>query len=126
MTTFFSGLILLIVFLLLWGGHWLPWRVAPALVDVRGDLKRVPAYIYGVTCILIGFAAWCAMQANSEPGNCTACEPMIYVWDSFAFLVMDVIAAGVGTVVPRIVRWALEAQARKGDLEDLKHGPAKR
>ena len=117
MTTFFQGLILLVVFLLLWGGHWLPWRVIPALVDVRGDLKRVPSYVYGTGCILVGFAAWCAMQAQFEPS--------VYVWDAFAFLVMDTLAAGVGTITPRIVRWLLEGQAVRGDLEDLKRGTAR-
>lgn len=119
MTTFFKGLILFVVFLLLWGGHWLPWRILPALVDARGDLKRVPAYVYGVLCILAGFAAWCTMQAQSE-------MPVVYVWDAFAFLAMDATAAGVGTVMPRVLRWVLEGQAVKGDLEDLKRGAARR
>lgn len=117
MTLFFQGLILLMVFLLLWGGHWLPWRVIPALVDVRGDLKRVPAYVYGTLCILAGFAAWCAMQEVQ----------LVPVWDALAWLVMDVIAAGAGTVAPRLMRWVLDMQATKGDLEDLQqHGAARR
>ncbi len=119
MTPLFQGLILLLVFLLLWGGHWLPWRVLPILVDARGDLKRVPSYIYGVLCILLGFAAWCAMQAQSG-------TQVVYVWDALGFLEMDTIAAGIGTVMPRVLRWILEGQAVKGDLEDLKRGASKR
>lgn len=113
MTQFFEGLILLVVFLLLLGGHWLPWRVAPGLVDARGDLKRVAAYVYGTLCIVAGFAAWCAMQA--QLGMTVVC-----VWDALAWLVMDVIAAGAGTVTPRVFEWILESQATKGDLEDMR------
>lgn len=115
----FDGLILLVTFLLLWGGHWLPWRVVPALVDKRGDLKRVPSYMYGVLCILAGFAVWCAMRAQSE-------MPVVYVWDAFGFLAMDIVAAGIGTVLPRVMRWLLEEQAIRGDLADMKHGASER
>lgn len=117
-TTFLQGLILLVVFLLLWGGHWLPWRVLPVLVDERGDLKRVPAYVYGTLCIIGGYAAWCVVQAHLLP--------LVDVWQSLAWLVMVTMAAGLGTVTPRVLRWVLDAQATKGDLEDLQHGPAKR
>ena len=115
METFIEGLILLVVFLALFAGHWLPWRVMPALVNERGDLKRVPAYVYGTSCILIGFAAWCLMRAQSE-------MPVVFVWDAFGWLVLDVCVAGTGTVAPRIIRWILEQQALKGDVEDLRRG----
>lgn len=113
MQTFVDGIILLVVFLLLWGGHWLPWRVIPALVDARGDLKRVPAYVYGVSCLLIGLAAWCAVRG-----------PLVHVRDVLTWAVMEAGAAGLGTVLPRVMRWLLEEQAIRGDLADM-HGAAK-
>ena len=33
-------LILSVAFFAIWGGHWMPWRVIPFLVDERGDHPR--------------------------------------------------------------------------------------
>ena len=118
MAQIFEALILLVVFLGLWSGHWLPWRVFAALVDERGDLKRVPAYVYGTAWMVFGFALWCVVQAQVMP--------MVDVWQALAWLMIVVVVAGLGTVTPRVMRWVLDAQARKGDLEDLKHGTPKR
>jgi hypothetical protein len=118
METLINGLILLVVFLALFSGHWLPWRVMPALVDARGDLKRVPAYVYGLICILAGFAAWCIMRVQLG-------MPSVPVWEAFTWLELDTCAAGAGTVMPRVIRWVLEQQALRGDMEDLKRSNGK-
>ena len=37
-------LILLVAFLANWGGHWMPWRVVPFLVDEQGKLLSLRGY----------------------------------------------------------------------------------
>lgn len=103
-------LILLMVFLLLWGGHWMRWRVFPWLVDDSGQLHRPLAYVYGTGCILIGFVAWAQVQALNIP--------LVSVWRAVRFLFLDVVAAGAGTMAPRLVKAVEEAIALRGDVED--------
>jgi hypothetical protein len=43
--------------LLLIAGHWFPWHVMLSM-------DRIPAYIYGVSCILIGFTIWQGSSQN--------------------------------------------------------------
>ena len=69
----FEGLILLVVFLLLWGGHWMRWRVIPFLVNERGDLHRSLAYVYGCACIMAGFVLWVYTQMQTMPCHVFDC-----------------------------------------------------
>jgi hypothetical protein len=101
-------LILAVVFLLLWGGHWAPWSIVPLLTDERGDLKRVPAYAYGCASILAGFVLWALARQG------TTVSP----WSAVTFLAMDMVAAGTGTVLPRLARREKERQALRGDVPD--------
>jgi len=105
-TFVFEGLILLVVFLLLWGGHWMRWRVLPFLVDERGDLHRSLAYVYGCACILAGFALWVSQGQTM---------PFVRGWDAVWFLARAMIAAGMGTVIPRGIKWIQESQAVRED-----------
>ena len=105
-----DSLILGLESLLLWGGHWMPWRVAPFLVNERGDLYRLFAYGYGCACIVVGFVLWAYAQAQDMP--------LVSVWAAVWFLIRDVMAAGVGTILPRIVKALLEYQALRGDVAD--------
>ena len=93
-------LILAVVFLLNWGAHWMPWSVIPTLATSEGRMKRVPAYIFGVLSIIIGFGLW-TMDLRM-------------VVD----LVVLAVAAGAGAVLPRLVRAWREYQALKGDVAD--------
>ena len=116
-----EGLILGGAVLLFWGGHWMPWRVAPFLVDRQGKLYRPLAYGYGCVGILAGFAAWAFWQAETMP--------LVDVWAAVVFLVKVVIAAGVGTMAPRLVKWVEEYQALVQDRTDYEqaleeHRPA--
>jgi hypothetical protein len=106
MQAIIDGLILTTVFLGLWSGHWMQWHWIPRLVDAEGNLKRVPAYTYGVTWILIGFAALAVVRGVIEP----------VLW-----LVAVVVVACVGTVLPRLIRYWIERQAHTADLE-ARHG----
>lgn len=103
-------IVLVVIFLLLWGGHWMRWRIFPPLVNERGDLHRPLAYLYGCLCILVGFATWCLVRA--------AIHPMVSVWRALLFLALDMVAAGAGTMAPRLVKWIEESRARKADVED--------
>ncbi len=100
-----DALILAVIFLLLWGGHWMPWRICLPLIDRNGELHRCLAYIYGCGCILIGFALWILMQPALLSGR-----------SAFLFLAADMIAAGLGTLAPRLVRWIVVARAAQRDL----------
>ena len=88
--------VLLIVFLALWGGHWMPWQVIPLITNERGDLHRPLAYGYGCLCILAGFTLW---AATCQIG------PFIIAWDAVRFLTLDIVTAGFGTLAPRAIRW---------------------
>jgi len=101
-------LILGFVGLLLWGGHWMPWRLVPFLVDEKKELHRPLAYIYGCLCILAGVALWGTLQET----------PLVSVWITMQFLVRTMAAAGLSTMAPRIVKWVLESQAARADKAD--------
>lgn len=97
-------LVLTVVALLLWGGHWMPWHVAPALVGDDGLLRRPLAYGYGCACILTGFVLYAALHG-----------PMVGSWDAVLFLGADMAVAGLGTIAPRVVRSLLEVRALRRD-----------
>lgn len=86
-------------------GHWFKWHVIASrrLVDERGNLNRVPSYVYGLAFILAGFAVW---VEESGLG-----------WEHFWALARIVAAAGAGTVAPRVVEWWIE---RRAQLEELR------
>jgi len=105
---------LLVVFLGLWGGHWTPWWVVPALVDKENDEKlllRPLAYGYGCTWIFVGFVLWAAMLASDG-------AEMISVWSAVRFLALDILVAGLGTMLPRGIRLLKRYQALEGDNKD--------
>ena len=96
-------LILLVTGLLLWGGHHFRWHIIPGVANEKGLLKRVGAYVYGVGCILAGLAAWCAYLGD---------------WAWFWRVGLLALAAGLGTILPRLVKWEAERQARDADEQD--------
>lgn len=110
-------LILVCEFLLLFSGHWLPWRVIPALVDEYGSLRRVPSYIYGTGCIFAGFATWASIYAERQQ--------VVAVWHPVLVLASLMTAAGLGTIAPRGLRAIIEWRAQIADLKD-RHGTPKR
>jgi hypothetical protein len=87
----------------LWIGHVFPWHISQDVINGHGELKRVVAYIYGTTWILLGMAAWSYLHSN---------------WSAFLFLCLVAIAAGIGTTLPRLVERQAEYQARGEDLDD--------
>ena len=96
-------LILIVTGLLLWGGHHVPWRIVPGLTDEKGELERVAAYIYGVACILGGLAWWCAYLGD---------------WTWFWRVGLLALAAGLGTVLPRLLKREVKRQNLEGDNAD--------
>jgi len=97
-------LILTTVGLVIAVGHVFTWKIIPALTNERGELRRIPSYTFGVSCILGGVAVWC----YADGGDFT------WFWRVTALAV----AAGLGAVVPRIWEWVAEKQARDQDRED--------
>lgn len=108
-------LILCGLFLAVWGGHWMPWRVAPFLVDERKELRRPLAYAYGCLCILVGFALWAALNG-----------PTLEARAAVLFLSQTMIAAGLGALLPRAIRRELELQALRGDRGDYEQAIERR
>jgi hypothetical protein len=96
-----------LVILGLWGGHWMPWRVVPFLADRDGHLRRPFAYAYGCGWIFVGVVLWATFQTG-----------LVVVWDVVCFLGAVIVAAGIGTMAPRGVRWISEHRALEGDVED--------
>ncbi|CAG0964595.1 hypothetical protein ANRL4_00874 [Anaerolineae bacterium] len=96
LTGIIEALILLIIVLLLWGGHFFPWHIIPALVESTGkrELKRLWAYVYGVGCIWLGAVAYAEMH------RAIGLEPVLTVGN----LTCIIIAAAVGTILPRLVK----------------------
>jgi len=94
-------LILTLVFVALVAGHFFPWHWLPVLVNERGNLKRVLAYSYGSTCVLLGMAAY---EFSLLPTSQTEALIKLYLF------------AAMGTIAPRILLrfremgWALEEQ----------------
>jgi hypothetical protein len=63
------------------------------LVNERGHLKRIPAYTYGLTCVSLGMLFY---QLTELP-----------IPQATALMKLS-IAAGLGTVIPRILLWLRE------------------
>jgi len=103
-------LILSVAFFAIWGGHWMPWRVVPFLVDERGDLHRPVAYGYGCGWILLCMAAW----AHCRSGVVSLVSP----WEAVRFLAEALVAAALGAIVPRCITWVISAQRLKEDIAD--------
>jgi len=89
-------------------GHWFPWAVCPPLADEQGRLRRVAAYVHGTGTIVLGFLCWTLMQRAST----------ILVWEAWWMLCKLVVAAAVGTLLPRGVERFLELGWLKGDNKD--------
>ena len=108
---FIDTILLALVAVWNFAGHLFPWHVIPFAVDREtGTLYRILAYAYG------GFSIWaaCAGWALVRHMTSTAISP----WDGVTFHGLALVAAGIGAVAPRIVRWVAEAQAREGDVSD--------
>lgn len=103
-------LILSVVFFAIWGGHWMPWRVVPFLVNERGNLHRPVAYIYGCGWILVSAAAWAQCRSGITP--------LVSPWESVRFLAEALAAAALGTIMPRCITWVINAQRLKEDVAD--------
>lgn len=110
---------LLVVFLALWGGHWMPWSVIPVAVDREQQLHRPLAYAYGCMCIFGGFILW-ATLLNSRGVS------QVSIWRAVYFLAFDIVAAGAGTMLPRGARLLREYWALRADKQDYEQALANR
>ena len=81
--------------------HWFPWSAFEFLVDEKGMLKRVLAYIHGVLTILVG--ATVAMTF-------TATNPYVVMW-------WMAVMAGLGTLLGYGVDLFKERQIHQQDAE---------
>ena len=108
-----DGLILFGEFALLALGHIFPWHLFPALVSVNGkkELHRLVAYVYGVGCIWLGCVVYSI--ARSVLGL-TGDIPI-------GFMTAVIIAASVGTTLPRCIKVILERVAVRRSNR-AKHG----
>lgn len=105
------SLILLVVALLLWGGHFFPWHIIPAIVEPTGkrQLKRMFAYAYGVGII------WLGALGFSWINNVLGQGMVINLID----LTTVIVAAGIGTALPRLVKLVRDVQV---DLSEKRNG----
>jgi hypothetical protein len=99
-------LVVLLEFLLVWGGHYLPWRLFAGLVDDCGDLHRPCAYAYGCAAIWIVYAGWRVWLSS---GNALIDVVMLFTL---------ILAAGAGAILPRLLAALLEMRALREDLGD--------
>lgn len=98
-----------VAFVLLWGLHWTRWvMVIPALTGDDGELTLVWRYVVGVGGILLVFVAWAALVPVRT----------VSPWRAAAFLTADVVAAGLGTLLPRICRMRWLVTVLKEDKAD--------
>lgn len=104
---FIDALILLLIALLLWGGHFFPWHIIPTMVESTGkrELKRLWAYIYGVGCIWLGAVAYALTR------QVLGLDPIVTIGD----LTVIIIAAAIGTVAPRFVKRVRDWQVKIGE-----------
>lgn len=101
-------ILMVVSFVALWALHWTRWAVvAPAIVDEDGQPLLVWRYVIGVGAIVLVFVAWAALVS----------ERLVSPWDAAAFLVGDVAAAGLATVLPRVLAMRHELAALEGDRE---------
>jgi len=103
-----EAIALTIVFLFIWGGHWMPWWVIPAIVDEERLLLRPLAYAYGCLGIFLGLVMWALLFGGA----------MVCVWNVVGFVALDIIAAGLGAMLPRGIKLLKEYRALAGDTED--------
>jgi hypothetical protein len=92
-------------------GHWFPWPVWPGVTNERGQLQRVLAYCYGVGSIVGGVILRCVLWLLMDVIS-VAVERVIGV------VLLTVVAAALGTLVPYAVDEILEHKALVKDVED--------
>jgi hypothetical protein len=104
-----EALILLVVVLSLWGGHFFPWHIIPVLVDPTGkrELKRMVSYTYGVGCVWLGAVAFALTRQS------VGLEATITIPD----LTVIIIAAALGTALPRLVKRIRDIQVTLSELQ---------
>lgn len=96
-------LILAVVFLSQFGAHFFPWWVIPGFTDETKLLHRVLAYIYGCVWILLGMVFYGFVNPDA--------------WRFIEFLGLVMVAAGMGTLIPRGVRMVGENQVLRRDVQ---------
>jgi len=72
----------------------------------------VYAYVHGCGTILAGFAIWAV--AYAEMNN----PPVVNVWEAWSMAVLLTVAAGIGTIMPRLVEWLRERRHDQQDVAD--------
>lgn len=113
--TLIDVVILASIALSLWAGHYTPWWKLPGLHDEDGKLKRVPSYIYGVLCILAGFAVYASVNPDDT------------IMQALVFLSLDVVAAGGATMLAYVfdgINDGEKERARRRELEAEAKPPA--
>lgn len=106
-----DGLLLVIVAMWNYAAHWTPWRIARFLVDENGELYRIVAYAHGTLTIFSVSLLWALIRW------CLAVH-VASVWSFVMFLALAILGAGAGTILPRVLRWIDEHQARDEDIAD--------
>ena len=89
-------------------GHYIPWDVLPFLVDESGQLKRVAAYVHGCLWLWAGLFVFLEVRGPSVDTRLV-----------LHFFTVELIAAAVGTVVPRLLEALRESHKLAEDVEDL-------
>jgi len=96
--------IAVIVGLLMWGGHHIPWSIIRSAIDENGLLRRPMAYAWGSGWILVAVWAWAARRA---------------AWDVALYVSIVTVAAGIGTMIPRLLKVLVELPRLQEDREEL-------
>ena len=105
-------LVCLVVALLNVAAHWFPWQVLPGAMDEAGRLRRLLAYAYGTSTILLG------MVAVAVAWTCAG-RVLVSPWLFVLVLAGVILAAGVGTMASYLVDLAGEHQVLLLDVADL-------
>jgi len=101
-------ILILVSFILLWAQHWTRWAVVlPAVVGEDGQPTLIWRYVLGVGGILLVFLLWAALLPARS----------VSPWRAAAFLVADVAAAGLGTILPRVLTMRHRVHVLEGDVE---------
>lgn len=113
-STVVNLVILILVSVLMWAGHYTPWWRVPGIHDKDGKLDRIPSYIGGVLCILIGFAIYARLNLTHT------------VMQALLFLVLDVLFAGITTMLLYVfdaLNKGKEEERRRHELEKMQGTP---
>lgn len=93
-----------VIGLLMWAGHHVPWHIVRSAVGDDRQLHRPLAYAWGCGWILVALCVWAARRGT---------------WEVAVYAALVTVAAGVGTLMPRLLGVLAEVGSLRQDRADL-------